>query len=153
MGKSKNIGENNPMFGRKHPPEVLEKMRLANLGKKRPPFSEEWRENISVAHKGICSGAKNHFWNGGVKHNNGYLKIYIPDHPYADKAGYVYEHRLVMERHLGRFLLPHERPHHINGIRTDNRIENLKLFDGNGRHMLGAGHIRRDPKTGKFISP
>ena len=61
-------------------------------------------------------------------------KIYSPEHPYADGAGYVYEHRIVMEECLGRVLLPTEVVHHINGDSTDNRIENLMRFDSHSEH-------------------
>jgi len=68
-------------------------------------------------------------WKGGKKLNRGYLELLMPDHPQANCAGYVREHRLVMERHLGRSLKKNEVVHHINGIKTDNRIENLQLLD------------------------
>lgn len=69
-------------------------------------------------------------WKGGVnKHTAGYLKAKAPDgHPYADKHGYVMQHRLVMEQLVGRFLTPSERVHHKNGQRDDNRPENLELW-------------------------
>lgn len=59
---------------------------------------------------------------------SGYVSVYEPGHPSADKAGNVIEHRLVMERILGRQLRDRENVHHKNGIRTDNRPENLELW-------------------------
>ncbi len=66
---------------------------------------------------------------GRVSQGNGYVMIHLPDHPNAARSsGYVLEHRLVMERMLGRPLEPFENVHHINGIRDDNRPENLELW-------------------------
>jgi hypothetical protein len=58
----------------------------------------------------------------------GYRLAYAPDHPMAMRNGHVGEHRLVMANHLGRSLARNETPHHKNGKRSDNRIENLELW-------------------------
>ena len=67
-------------------------------------------------------------WKGGrITTVYGYVRAYAPHHPFADNNGYVLEHRLLMEKKLGRYLLPTETVHHINGIKDDNRLENLRL--------------------------
>ncbi len=74
-------------------------------------------------------GEKHSAWNGGkCKLKRGYIEIYSPNHPYARGKKYVKEHRLVMENYLGRYLEPWEQVHHRNGIKDDNRIENLQLI-------------------------
>lgn len=57
-----------------------------------------------------------------------YAMRYVPDHPAATQAGYVMEHRLVMEEKIGRRLHDFENVHHLNGMRRDNRPENLELW-------------------------
>lgn len=65
---------------------------------------------------------------GRIKDRKGYVMLRVKDHPSAYGGKYVLEHRLVMEQVLGRLLLPGENVHHINGVRDDNRPENLELW-------------------------
>ena len=65
--------------------------------------------------------------------SKGYIQIPCKEHPSANRDGYVLLHRLVMEEAIGRYLSTNEIVHHINGCKTDNRIENLKLMS-KGEH-------------------
>ena len=74
-------------------------------------------------------GEKHTNWKGGrYIDKSGYVKIRKLKHPKVTHNGYIFEHRLVMEEHLGRFLKKGEVVHHLNGIKDDNRIKNLKLM-------------------------
>jgi len=74
-------------------------------------------------------GPANPNWGGGRSvTDEGYVLLYRPEHPHADTHGYVREHRLVMEKQLGRYLTEDETVHHKFGNRADNRPERLELW-------------------------
>ena len=95
-------GELCPTYGRKMTPETREKMK---------PIWEEFGNKRRKGRK---------------KTSGGYIEVYSPNHPNAYQ-GYMLEHRLIMEQSIGRMLSTDEYVHHINGDKTDNRIENLQL--------------------------
>lgn len=81
--------------------------------------------NRSLSRKGE-KGSK---WNGGVSTTRkGYRLIKMPDHERADSKGYVLEHILVFERETGIKVPKNCCIHHLNGNKSDNRIENLCLM-------------------------
>lgn len=116
--------------GRRHLTEKSkEKISVANKGKtkKGHPCSEERKIKLSLAKKGKIR--KPSLYGGYTKkRKDGYVSVFVPNHPNATKDGMVMEHHLVMEHHIGRYLKKDEVVHHINHIRDDNRIENLQLM-------------------------
>ena len=101
-------------------------------------FSEEKRKKMSDIRKGKYMGKDSPTWKGGkLKDSRGYILIYVPNHPFLPKnRKYIPEHRIIMEKHLNRYLKSTEIVHHINEIKDDNRIENLKLLKNLSEHIL-----------------
>jgi hypothetical protein len=107
------------------------------------PRTKKHNQNISKSLKGKYIAEKHWSWKGGrIQTKEGYIKVKTYNHPYSDKQNYVSEHRLVMEKHLKRYLQAHEIVHHKNGKRTDNKLENLELMNNIAHSKL--------PNSGQF---
>lgn len=103
--------------------------------------SIEFRKKISDVTKGEKNpnygkrGSDASGWKGGRrKSSKGYIELYLPSHPFASKSNLISEHRLIMERMIGRYLNQKEVVHHKNGIPYDNRSENLMLISNKNLH-------------------
>lgn len=108
------------------------------------------------------NGSKTRFNKGQTPHNftgksitwSGYIEVFSPDHPNKTKRGYVKEHRLVVEKDLGRFLTKDEQVHHINGNKQDNRLINLQVVS-HQEHLRIHGSLieKRWAKYRKAVVP
>jgi len=133
----------NPRLGTKCP-----KGALAKKGSKNPAFGK---------YKSMATQ-----WKGGRTDSNGYTAILDRSHPRAHRSGYVYEHILVMEEYLGRYIDRKEVIHHINGIKKDNRIVNLWKCNSSTHRiahesafrlvikMYASGLVKFDRKKGEY---
>jgi len=100
----------NPFKGKQHTQETKRKLSLAMVGK----THRKENNRISDGH--------------------GYIFVYRPQHPLSNSQGYMREHRLVMEKHLGRQLNRKEVIHHIDRNKRNNQLDNLILFENNKDH-------------------
>jgi hypothetical protein len=104
-----------------------------------------------------CAGkwrnGENHpMWNGGeVVDRDGYVYSYDPYHPYVNARGYVFRHRLVMEKMIGRYLESQEVVHHKNDTPGDDRPENLHLYASNADHKREDAKLRERDELGRFL--
>jgi hypothetical protein len=78
-----------------------------------------------------------------------YRLIYKPDHPFCTRAGYVFEHRLIMEQKIGRYLAQNEIVHHINENGLDNSPDNLVLITKGKHSQL---HMPERDRLGRFVN-
>lgn len=97
-----------------------------------PRWDHERRRTCSMKCRGLYmsqrkSGENSHWWKGGRRIIKGYVYLKSYKHPNRNINNYVAEHRLIMEKYIGRYLVKNEQVHHKNGIKDDNRIENLEI--------------------------
>lgn len=79
----------------------------------------------------------------------GYILVYCPDHPHANYDGYVFKHRLVIEKKTGEYLSPDLVVHHINFKRDDNRIENLRVMTKSEHRKLHSEERKKKKERSK----
>jgi hypothetical protein len=99
-------------------------------------------KRLGVQLRGHAKGSDHPNWRGGRRINaSGYVRVWVdPSSPFSvmvpdsEKSSHVLEHRLVMAEALERPLRDDEEVHHLNGDKTDNRIENLQLLVGKHGH-------------------
>jgi hypothetical protein len=94
------------------------------------------RAGCKMRRRGPKNGPEHTGWKGGLTiDKSGYILRHCPSHPNCNKSGYIRDHRLVMERKLGRYLGPKEVVHHIDGDPANNHPDNLEVFESNGKHL------------------
>jgi hypothetical protein len=90
------------------------------------------------------TGSDSPSWKGGRRTNhNGYVEIFLPDHPRARGNGYVFEHILVAEQKLGRPLLPSEVVHHIDREKPNNDPKNIEVHTRGNHTRIHLPRKRR----------
>ena len=134
-----------PRLGAVLSEETKEKIRQGHLGKKLSPDHRD--QVIKTLNHG--KGDKNPAWKGGeTRTGTGYVLVRQPKHPCALGNGYVPKHRLVVEASLNRPLASTEHVHHINGIKDDNRLENLAVVTPEEHWMIHRGSVEARAKVG-----
>jgi len=91
----------------------------------KPMFKNSKHKMCRVCYKLFAVKENSPAWKGGRRYSNGYIEVLCHSHHRAHKSGYVFEHIKVWEEHFGKHLPDAWIIHHLNGLKDDNRIENL----------------------------
>jgi uncharacterized protein (DUF1330 family) len=128
--------------GFKHSEETKDKIKQSHLKNGHQPNKKfcfkkghiPWQKGKTFEEDNRIIARENHYyWKGGIRKDRGYISILMPEHPYANQR-YVWQHRLIIEKYIDRYLLISEEVHHINGVRDDNRLNNLMAFTSKSVH-------------------
>ena len=126
----------------------------ASIEKKASRLGLEKDRDVQSATRSLDrEGDKSPSWKGGKKiTSKGYTLVLDKDNPDSDKSGYIMEHRKVMSKYLCRRLTEDEAVHHINGDKSDNRIENLELTNWSDHTIHHHTGTKRSAETREKIS-
>jgi len=115
-------------------------------------YTQEFCDRTCAGHFRVQRNHPN--WKGGMHESEGYRYIHCPDHPSvkSKRRKYVLEHRLVMEKHLGRYLTDDEVVHHDNDDGLDNRIGNLILCRNQSEHKKIHDPKRKRDAYGRYLA-
>lgn len=107
-----------------------------------PTFRKGHVSRVANSMRGRRLDQNPNYKGGRFIDQKGYVVVLNPRRT-CHRDRYIYEHRLLMEQHLGRELTPEEQIHHRNGIKTDNRIENLQLTNVSEHAGLHQEELRK----------
>jgi len=144
--KKMSVAKNGYIMSEEHRKNLSNAMKGHVSPRKGKHLSEKTKMKMSESKKGsipwnkgkeflAIRGANNNNWKGGrMKDKRGYILVLMPKHPFCNSIGYIREHRLIIEKQIGRYLHKFEVAHHINRIKNDNRPENLMAFKNHSIH-------------------
>lgn len=113
----------------KYQKEKLSMHNIANLCGVTHSCVLRWMIKYSIPRRVPTNkGDENGNYKDGTKLHSGYKLIKTKNHPQAQANGYMREHRLIMEKHLNRYLTANEHIHHKDGNKLNNNINNLELM-------------------------